>query len=160
MKVVVQSERRPGRWARYVCTGTEPMLVCGWCAGDTGLLDHLLKHLADKPVTAEGDRLRRRHNADGHMEYWLQSATSAHSGPLPTRLQLAMERELYTPHGLWGSSSSTHVQYGVIWDMRSLRGFAYGCLRAVQFKLNNIRHFVAMIMCQTNLGCQITCSKA
>ena len=48
--------------------------------GDTGLLDHLLKHLADKVVTAEGDKLRRRHNAEGHMEYWLQSSINAHAG--------------------------------------------------------------------------------
>ncbi|KAK9905521.1 hypothetical protein WJX75_001517 [Coccomyxa subellipsoidea] len=46
--------------------------------GDTGLLDHLLKHLADKTVTTAGDKLRRRHNSEGHMEYWLQSAASAH----------------------------------------------------------------------------------
>jgi hypothetical protein len=49
-------------------------------AGDTGLLDHLLKHLADKTVSPEGDKLRRRHNAEGHMEYWLQSAAAAQSG--------------------------------------------------------------------------------
>lgn len=52
-------------------------------AGDTGLLDHLLKHLADKTVSPEGDKLRRRHNAEGHMEYWLQSAAAAQSGKLP-----------------------------------------------------------------------------
>ena len=55
-------------------------------AGDTGLLDHLLKHLADKVVTAEGDKLRRRHNAEGHMEYWLQSSINAHTGRLPPSL--------------------------------------------------------------------------
>ncbi|PIA64598.1 hypothetical protein AQUCO_00100228v1 [Aquilegia coerulea] len=42
--------------------------------GDTGLLDHVLKHMADK-VTPNGEqRFRRRHNADGAMEYWLESA--------------------------------------------------------------------------------------
>jgi hypothetical protein len=41
--------------------------------GDTGLLDHLLKHLADQVVSPEGERLRRRHNREGHMEYWLQN---------------------------------------------------------------------------------------
>ncbi len=50
------------------------------CSGDTGLLDHLLRHLVDQPVTAEGDRLKRRHNADGHMEYWLQSLAAQQSG--------------------------------------------------------------------------------
>ena len=28
--------------------------------GDTGLLDHLLKHMADQVVTPAGDKLRRR----------------------------------------------------------------------------------------------------
>ena len=35
--------------------------------GDTGLLDHLLKHLADQMVTPEGERLRRRHNREGRI---------------------------------------------------------------------------------------------
>ncbi|XP_077252060.1 protein AMEIOTIC 1-like [Tasmannia lanceolata] len=40
--------------------------------GDTGLLDHLLKHMAGKVV--RGERLGRRHNPDGAMEYWLEPA--------------------------------------------------------------------------------------
>lgn len=42
--------------------------------GDTGLLDHLLKHMTDT-VIANGDRFRRRHNAEGAMEYWLEDAS-------------------------------------------------------------------------------------
>jgi len=45
--------------------------------GDTGLLDYLLKNLTDSVVSEEGERLRRRHNATGHMEYWLQDPKSA-----------------------------------------------------------------------------------
>lgn len=45
--------------------------------GDTGLLDYLLKHLADETVSARGEKLRRRHNRNGHMEYWLQDPESA-----------------------------------------------------------------------------------
>ncbi|XP_068668309.1 uncharacterized protein [Aristolochia californica] len=41
---------------------------------DTGLLDHLLKHMAGRVDLERGERLRRRHNADGMMEYWLESA--------------------------------------------------------------------------------------
>jgi hypothetical protein len=48
--------------------------------GDTGLLDHLLKHLADAVVTEAGDRLRRRHNREGHMVFWLQSPAAAQEG--------------------------------------------------------------------------------
>lgn len=42
--------------------------------GDTGLLDHLLKHMAGKVAPGETDRFRRRHNAEGAMEYWLENA--------------------------------------------------------------------------------------
>ncbi|KAH7854453.1 hypothetical protein Vadar_013987 [Vaccinium darrowii] len=42
--------------------------------GDTGLLDHLLKHLAGKVAPGGAERFCRRHNAEGAMEYWLESA--------------------------------------------------------------------------------------
>ncbi|GAA0145929.1 hypothetical protein LIER_06001 [Lithospermum erythrorhizon] len=42
--------------------------------GDTGLLDHLLKHMAGNVAPCGNDRFRRRHNAEGQMEYWLESA--------------------------------------------------------------------------------------
>ncbi|PIN07034.1 hypothetical protein CDL12_20403 [Handroanthus impetiginosus] len=42
--------------------------------GDTGLLDHLLKHMAGKLAPGGEERFRRRHNPDGAMEYWLESA--------------------------------------------------------------------------------------
>ncbi|KAK1275518.1 Protein DYAD [Acorus gramineus] len=42
--------------------------------GDTGLLDHLLKHMAGKVVYDGKERFRRRHNPDGAMEYWLEAA--------------------------------------------------------------------------------------
>ncbi|KAJ9553256.1 hypothetical protein OSB04_017301 [Centaurea solstitialis] len=42
--------------------------------GDTGLLDHLLKHVANKVAPGGKLRFRRSHNADGAMEYWLENA--------------------------------------------------------------------------------------
>ncbi|KAH8513673.1 hypothetical protein H0E87_006804 [Populus deltoides] len=42
--------------------------------GDTGLLDHLLKHMSGKVAPGGEERFRRRHNADGAMEYWLEKA--------------------------------------------------------------------------------------
>ncbi|XVF54937.1 hypothetical protein PTKIN_Ptkin05aG0220900 [Pterospermum kingtungense] len=42
--------------------------------GDTGLLDHLLKHMAGEVAPGGEQRFMRRHNADGAMEYWLESA--------------------------------------------------------------------------------------
>ncbi|CAL5204435.1 unnamed protein product [Lathyrus oleraceus] len=42
--------------------------------GDTGLLDHLLKHIDGKVAPGGTDRFRRWFNTDGVMEYWLESA--------------------------------------------------------------------------------------
>lgn len=42
--------------------------------GDTGLLDHLLKHIEGKVAPGGMDRFRRWYNTDGIMEYWLESA--------------------------------------------------------------------------------------
>ncbi|MCH85706.1 protein DYAD-like, partial [Trifolium medium] len=42
--------------------------------GDTGLLDHLLKHISGKVAPGGTDRFRRWHNTTGVMEYWLESA--------------------------------------------------------------------------------------
>ncbi|XP_020213045.1 protein DYAD isoform X2 [Cajanus cajan] len=42
--------------------------------GDTGLLDHLLKHIDGKVAPGGTDRFRRWFNTNGIMEYWLESA--------------------------------------------------------------------------------------
>ncbi|GAB2215398.1 hypothetical protein Droror1_Dr00019781 [Drosera rotundifolia] len=42
--------------------------------GDTGLLDHLLKHLAGEVAPDGIHRFRRRFDPEGSMEYWLESA--------------------------------------------------------------------------------------
>ncbi|KAL4425437.1 hypothetical protein ABPG75_009453 [Micractinium tetrahymenae] len=45
--------------------------------GDTGLLDHLLKHLVDQVVTPDGERLQRRRDLQGHMVYHLCTPAEA-----------------------------------------------------------------------------------
>ncbi|XP_027367066.1 protein DYAD-like [Abrus precatorius] len=42
--------------------------------GDTGLLDHLLKHIDGKVAPGGSERFRRWFNTNGIMEYWLESA--------------------------------------------------------------------------------------
>ncbi|KAL0545286.1 hypothetical protein IC582_020436 [Cucumis melo] len=42
--------------------------------GDTGLLDHLLKHIDGKVAPGGAERFRRWFNANGIMEYWLENA--------------------------------------------------------------------------------------
>ncbi|KAG4173443.1 hypothetical protein ERO13_A11G058800v2 [Gossypium hirsutum] len=45
--------------------------------GDTGLLDHLLKHIDGKVAPGGTDRFRRCYNTSGVMEYWLENADLA-----------------------------------------------------------------------------------
>lgn len=45
--------------------------------GDTGLLDHLLKHIDGKVAPGGAERFRRWHNTNGVMEYWLETADMA-----------------------------------------------------------------------------------
>ncbi|RLN35880.1 hypothetical protein C2845_PM03G31900 [Panicum miliaceum] len=47
--------------------------------GDTSLLDHLLRHIADKVPAVSGERVRRRYNPTGGLEYWL-AATRREGG--------------------------------------------------------------------------------
>ncbi|CAA7058049.1 unnamed protein product [Microthlaspi erraticum] len=64
--------------------------------GDTGLLDHLLKHMAGKVAPGGQDRFRRKHNADGAMEYWLESADL-----IRIRKEAGVEDPYWTPPPGW-----------------------------------------------------------
>ncbi|XP_068331032.1 protein DYAD-like [Pyrus communis] len=64
--------------------------------GDTGLLDHLLKHMAGKVAPGGTERFRRRHNADGAMEYWLESADMVH-----IRKEAGVQDPYWTPPPGW-----------------------------------------------------------
>ncbi|CAL9243095.1 unnamed protein product [Arabidopsis halleri] len=64
--------------------------------GDTGLLDHLLKHMAGKVAPGGQDRFRRKHNADGAMEYWLESSDLIH-----IRKEAGVEDPYWTPPPGW-----------------------------------------------------------
>lgn len=64
--------------------------------GDTGLLDHLLKHMAGKVAPGGVDRFRRRHNADGAMEYWLESADL-----INIRKEVGVQDPYWTPPPGW-----------------------------------------------------------
>ncbi|KAF7132109.1 hypothetical protein RHSIM_Rhsim09G0190200 [Rhododendron simsii] len=64
--------------------------------GDTGLLDHLLKHMAGKVAPGGGERFRRRHNAEGAMEYWLESADL-----VDVRKEAGVQDPYWTPQPGW-----------------------------------------------------------
>ncbi|XP_024182740.1 protein DYAD isoform X2 [Rosa chinensis] len=64
--------------------------------GDTGLIDHLLKHMAGKVAPGGADRFRRRHNADGALVYWLESADL-----MSVRKEAGVEDPYWTPPLGW-----------------------------------------------------------
>ncbi|KAI3517562.1 hypothetical protein L1887_16777 [Cichorium endivia] len=69
--------------------------------GDTGLLDHLLKHVANKVAPGGDLRFRRSHNADGAMEYWLESADL-----LKIRKDAGVSDPFWTPPPGWKPGDS------------------------------------------------------
>ncbi|KAI3735141.1 hypothetical protein L6452_14629 [Arctium lappa] len=69
--------------------------------GDTGLLDHLLKHVANKVAPGGQLRFRRSHNADGIMEYWLESADL-----LKIRKDAGVNDPFWTPPPGWKPGDS------------------------------------------------------
>ncbi|XP_039045338.1 protein DYAD-like [Hibiscus syriacus] len=64
--------------------------------GDTGLLDHLLKHMAWKVAPGGEERFMRRHNANGAMEYWLESADL-----MKIRKEAGVQDPYWTPPPGW-----------------------------------------------------------
>ncbi|XP_065860211.1 protein DYAD-like [Euphorbia lathyris] len=64
--------------------------------GDTGLLDHLLKHMAGKVAPGGEERFRRRHNAEGAMEYWLEKADL-----IEIRREAGVQDTYWTPPSGW-----------------------------------------------------------
>ncbi|XWS36975.1 hypothetical protein CRYUN_Cryun19dG0003500 [Craigia yunnanensis] len=64
--------------------------------GDTGLLDHLLKHMAGKVAPGGEERFMRRHNANGAMEYWLESADL-----MDIRKEAGVQDPYWTPPPGW-----------------------------------------------------------
>ncbi|KAK4751582.1 hypothetical protein SAY87_005064 [Trapa incisa] len=69
--------------------------------GDTGLLDHLLKHMSGKVAPGGIERFRRRHNADGAMEYWLESADL-----MNIRKEAGIQDPYWTPPAGWKPGDS------------------------------------------------------
>ncbi|KAK8586570.1 hypothetical protein V6N13_010159 [Hibiscus sabdariffa] len=64
--------------------------------GDTGLLDHLLKHMAWKVAPGGEERFMRRHNADGATEYWLEKADL-----IDIRKEAGVQDPYWTPPPGW-----------------------------------------------------------
>ncbi|GAB4836810.1 hypothetical protein Ancab_001723 [Ancistrocladus abbreviatus] len=72
--------------------------------GDTGLLDHLLKHVAGQLAPGGAERFRRRFDSEGTMEYWLESADL-----VDVRKEYGIDDPYWTPPPGWQPGDSTCV---------------------------------------------------
>ncbi|XP_058784589.1 protein DYAD-like [Vicia villosa] len=84
--------------------------------GDTGLLDHLLKHMAGKVAPGGVERFRRRHNAEGSMEYWLESADL-----VDIRKEMGVQDPYWTPPPGWKPGDSISPQHVTRNELREIR---------------------------------------
>ncbi|TKY68532.1 DYAD protein [Spatholobus suberectus] len=84
--------------------------------GDTGLLDHLLKHMAGKVAPGGSERFRRRHNAEGAMEYWLESADL-----VDIRKEAGVQDPYWTPPPGWKLGDSISQDYVTGRELREIK---------------------------------------
>ncbi|GAB2284933.1 hypothetical protein Dimus_019386 [Dionaea muscipula] len=84
--------------------------------GDTGLLDHLLKHMAGKLAPGGKERFRRRHNPEGAMEYWLESAELAN-----IRTQAGIDDPYWNPPPGWQPGDSPNQDAVCARDLKLLK---------------------------------------
>ncbi|RDX78798.1 Protein DYAD, partial [Mucuna pruriens] len=84
--------------------------------GDTGLLDHLLKHMAGKVAPGGNERFRRRHNAEGAMEYWLESADL-----VDVRQEAGVQDPYWTPPPGWKLGDSISQDYVTGRELREIK---------------------------------------
>jgi hypothetical protein len=77
--------------------------------GDTGLLDHSLKHMDGKVTPGGSDRFRRCYNTDGCMQYWLESADL-----VKIKLESGIPDPTWVPPAWWMvQTASSHDQSAV-----------------------------------------------
>jgi hypothetical protein len=84
--------------------------------GDTGLLAHLLKHMAGKVAPGGVERFRRRHNAEGSMEYWLESADL-----VDIRKEMGVQDPYWTPSPDWKPGDSISPDHVTSNEIRKIK---------------------------------------
>ncbi|KAJ4870649.1 SWITCH1 [Raphanus sativus] len=80
--------------------------------GDTGLLDHLLKHIDGNVTPGGAERFRRCHNTEGTMQYWLESADL-----IKIKLESGVCDSNWAPPSWWklqGANSIIKLEPGVL----------------------------------------------
>ncbi|XP_065876783.1 protein AMEIOTIC 1 homolog isoform X2 [Euphorbia lathyris] len=72
---------------------------------DTGLLDHLLKHIDGKVAPGGTERFRRCYNTEGMMEYWLENADL-----VKVKQENGVPNSNWVPQSCWIPGSATVQQ--------------------------------------------------
>ncbi|KAG2243199.1 hypothetical protein Bca52824_094952 [Brassica carinata] len=72
--------------------------------GDTGLLDHLLKHIDGNVTPGGAERFRRCHNTEGTMQYWLESADL-----IKIKLESGVCDSNWAPPSWWKNQSVNNI---------------------------------------------------
>ncbi|KAL5567431.1 hypothetical protein UlMin_030595 [Ulmus minor] len=85
--------------------------------GDTGLLDHLLKHIDGKVAPGGTERFRRWFNINGIMEYWLEDADLVN-----VRKQAGVQDPYWVPpSGLRGRGSGPFEEHVSAEELKELK---------------------------------------
>ncbi|KAJ0788949.1 putative protein DYAD/AMEIO [Helianthus annuus] len=105
--------------------------------GDTGLLDHLLKHVANKVAPCGTLRFRRSHNADGAMEYWLESADL-----LKIRKDAGVKDPFWIPPSGWKPGDSLVQDPIVAKEIRNLQEVISNIKRDYEEELGKLKREV------------------
>lgn len=121
--------------------------------GDTGLLDHLLKHMAGKVAPGGTERFRRRHNADGAMEYWIENADLVN-----IRREAGVQDPYWTPPPGWEPGDNPAQDPICARELKELREemaklkkyvlMIYVIVLYVTFHLSLVLYVPSLLFCQ------------
>ncbi|GAB4854615.1 hypothetical protein Ancab_023197 [Ancistrocladus abbreviatus] len=100
--------------------------------GDTGLLDHLLKHMAGKLAPGGKERFRRRHNPEGAMEYWLENAEL-----MNLRKEAGIDDPYWTPPPGWKPGDSPTKETSCAREIKLLKEQIANMNREIEELLNS-----------------------
>ncbi|WJX45951.1 hypothetical protein P8452_32796 [Trifolium repens] len=122
--------------------------------GDTGLLDHLLKHMAGKVAPGGVERFRRRHNVEGSMEYWLESADL-----VDIRQEIGVQDPYWTPPPGWKPVDSILPDHVARNELRKIKEDINQLMRDMQELASKKREEASVIVatpssCLSSLNCE------
>ncbi|GMG98980.1 hypothetical protein Nepgr_000820 [Nepenthes gracilis] len=113
--------------------------------GDTGLLDHLLKHMAGKVAPGGKERFRRRHNPEGAMEYWLESADLVN-----IRKDAGIDDPYWTPPPGWKPGDSPTQDAVCARELKQLKEEVANIKRELQELASRRGNHQALVAAQTS----------